>query len=124
MIDPEPQQPILAQLPHGVQSQEHTQHTPCATGTEAKVASVVTAVTYSATQSNGCAREIERGPEFRPVLRLIRLPPSPRPAPVGDRCPSPSDGHACAYQGLVNRTRRASAEEIAVGLHSRAARLD
>jgi len=58
----------------------HTQQLPCAGGAEAKVASVVTAVTYSATQSDRCAWEIERREAFRPMLKLIRLLPRLRPA--------------------------------------------
>lgn len=69
-----PQQPGLCMLPHGVTSQVHTQHTPCATGTQARAASVVTAVTYSATQSDRWEREIEHEKAFGSVLKFIRLP--------------------------------------------------
>jgi len=50
----------------------HMQHTPCATGTEATAASVVTAVTWSATRNDRRAPEYERRERFRPVPRLMR----------------------------------------------------
>ena len=53
----------------------HMQHTPCATGTEATAASVVTAATWSAIRNNRRAPEYERREKFRPVPRLMRRLP-------------------------------------------------
>ena len=53
----------------------HMQHTPCATGTKATAASVVTAATWSATRNNRRAPEYERRERFRPVPRLMRRLP-------------------------------------------------
>ena len=43
VIAPDPQQPATLQLPHGVQSQLHTQQTACATGTQLNAVSATTA---------------------------------------------------------------------------------
>lgn len=76
LIDPLPQQPAEEQLPHGVQSHEHTQHTPCATGTEPTVARVATAATHSATQP---LRKVACRGTCRSLLKPIRLSPRRNP---------------------------------------------
>jgi len=53
----------------------HMQHTPCATGTEATAASVVTAATWSATRNDRRAPEYELRERFRPVQKLMRRLP-------------------------------------------------
>jgi hypothetical protein len=53
----------------------HMQHTPCATGTEATAASVVTAATWRATRNDRHAPEYKRRERFRLVPRLMRRLP-------------------------------------------------
>lgn len=70
-----PQQPEIEQLPHGLHSgQLHTQHAPCATGTQAKAASIVTAATCRMTQSDHWPQKAPRRDAFQPVLKVIRSP--------------------------------------------------
>jgi hypothetical protein len=69
---PDPQQPATLQLPQGVQSQLHTQHTACATGTQ------LNAVSDTAAASKSPTRHDRRGSnELQALLkRRLRLIPT------------------------------------------------
>jgi hypothetical protein len=81
-----PQLPVVELVQASWLAPSHMQQSsPCAIGTEAKVASVVTAVMDSPTKSDRCAREIERREVFRSVLSLIQLLSGPRQPRAGHR---------------------------------------
>ena len=70
---------VEAQYPGGLTASTHTQQMLQAGGGAAMVASVVTAVTESASHSERPAAESERREALRSMLKFIRLPPPPRP---------------------------------------------